>query len=220
MPEPFFITSGSITNALGWVYSHPISFYPEKEEPTVNIYRGRIDHEHINPITLQSVRDFIIGVNNDVGVSWRAGHATVLINGVVYRVVKGSVYEKRDNSVDPLIYLAHAPGATRPDWLVGVLSALAQYYNIDQEPEIVNAIISIAVQASINQFSSVPGAYIAATFSGAEVTDVAIKKGSNLLAGLCPPETPGEPGVWRLRETGEVVTPDGEWVSFSVTGGL
>ena len=186
----------------------------------MSIYRGRVDHEQFPSHILQYVRDFIIGVNRDEPVSWRAGHAIVIINGISYRIVKGATYEKRESASDPIIYLVHTSEVARPDWLVGVLSALAQYYNIDQEPEIVNAITNIAVQTSINQFSSIPGTYLAATFSGIQVTDVAIKKGSNLLAGLCPPEIEGEPKVWRLRETGEVVYPDDDWVTFPIAGGL
>lgn len=202
------------------MFPTPFLSYHKKEESTVNIYRGRVDHEHFPLHIIQYVRDFIIGVSRDEPASWRAGHATVIVNGVSYRTIKGATYERRDTPSDPIFYLAHAPDVPRPDWLTGVLSALAQYYNIDQEPEIVDAITKIAIQASINQFSSIPGTYLAATFSGAPITDVAIKKGSGLLAALCPPEIEGEPKVWRLRETGEVVYPDNDWVVFSITGGL
>jgi hypothetical protein len=218
-------TTGTATNLIDyWVgsttASHPISLYPKRKEITVDIFRGRVDHDNINPSTLQHARDFIIGVSTDIIVQWRAGIATVIINGIVYRIVKGTMYEKRDSISDPQIFLNHVPLCPRPEWLTGVLSALAQFYGIDQESEIVNAIITVAVQASINQFSSIPGSYIASTFTGSEVTDVAIKRGSNLLAGLCPPETEGGPRVWRLRETGEIVEVDREWTTFPIRGGL
>lgn len=207
-------TFTSTTNPL-------LPFVERRRESTVSIYRGRIDHQHFSPTLLQCVRDYIIGVSLDANARWNSGHATVQINDVIYRVMKGSIYEKRESSSDPIIYLCHTPGCARPDWLVGVLSALAQYYGIDQEPGIVDAIIKIAVQGATAQFTSVPGTYVAATFSGVEVRDIAIKMGTNLVAGLCPPETEGGLRVWRLRETGEIVNPTREdgWVTFPITGG-
>jgi hypothetical protein len=176
----------------------------------------------MDPQIIPYVREFILKVSRDESVQWRGKLAIVQINQVVYRIVSGTVYEKRESLIDPIIYLAHASGGTRPDWLTGVLSGVAQFYGIDHEQEIIDALIKIATSAAINQFSSVPGAYLASTFSGVEITDIAIKRGSNLVAGLCPPEKEGEAKVWRLRETGEIVYPTTEdgWVSLSIHGGM
>jgi hypothetical protein len=177
------------------------------------LYTGIVDPRSIPQDIKDSVKNFILRASRNEEARFPSNQMCYIwYDGKPLRVQRGSYYEKSGSD----IILDHNLSYEIPEWLPAVLSAVAQFFGIGNDPEITQAIISMALQISAGIFESLT-ANLAQTFGGLQLTHLAVNSKENLLAGEYPPEVEGEPSVWRLAISGEIVNVEGpDWTAFTL----
>jgi len=178
---------------------------------------GHIDPERIDLRTKEKVKEYIIKTSRNQEARWPGVYCTIWNHdkGISISVMAGSYYSNSDTE----IYLRHNPGGEVPNWVPGALSAVAEFFGILQDPEVNQAIITVAINIAVGLFKPLQ-ANVAQTFGGIPVVRLAINSRDHLLAGEYPPSEDDPEGVpiWRLHLSGEPVNiDDPEWTSFSLS---
>jgi hypothetical protein len=177
------------------------------------IYRGIVEPSTVNQGTKDAIKDYILKASRNEEVRFPSNLVCYIwFDGDPIRVVRGSYYEHLGSE----IYMSHLTDRATPEWVPGALSAVAQFFGVGSDPEIIQAIIKMAIEISAGLYGSIT-ANLAQTFGGLQLTHLAINSKEGLLAGEYPPEVEGDPSVWRLAISGEVVNiNEPDWIAFSL----
>jgi hypothetical protein len=179
------------------------------------MFTAYLDPNSINMRIKSDIKEFILKVSNNQEAFFPSHTCTLWDNysGKPVRVASGT-YRIRPESID----LYHYPNTDVPNWVPGVLSAVTQFFGLGADPEIRNAIISVAIGITSKVFQEARG-NLAEGFNGVPITNLAIHIKDSLLAGQFPadPNHPLDTPVWRLQLSGEPVSVDGEdWIIFGL----
>lgn len=185
------------------------------------MYRGFPDPDQIDPAIKERVRTFIFKASRNESVLWNSKDQCTIWEdrpngeGRLVRVRAGSHYDIDSGGTE--IYLLHDPNQTTPIWVPGLLSALSQFFGISGEPEVKEALISMATRMAADLFRPLHQS-LAETFDGIQLVHLAVNPQKNLLAGQYPSEYPDSDPLWRLAITGEsvVVKDDPSWTIFGL----
>lgn len=188
----------------------------------MNFYKGVREPASTPQEKKDHVKTFILNACRNISARWpnyqceiyredKEGNETgVHVTG------SSSGYSRYDTEV----YLRHDPGVDTPPWVPGVLSAVAQYFGIGNDPEVVQGILEMALKIASGLFESTKRE-IAESFGGIALTHIAINHKSNIIAGQYPanPDDPNSRPFWALPLSGEEVeVSDPDWTVISIQG--
>lgn len=170
-----------------------ITLLPEKEE--------------IDATELLHVRAFISDQAQGKKKSWPNFPVVLRVNGKG-RFVQGGVWELPTGSNN--IFVGNEKGANTPLWAPSALMAIARYYHLETDVQLVKLIHEMLATIVAREIVPVM-TDVAVGYNGAPVTEIAVNRKERIFVGRYP-DADGNPGPFRhlTGEIAEINTKD--WV--------
>lgn len=162
---------------------------------------------------IHSIREFLIHSFNGEGAQWPGYHCTVLMDGYPRKISGGTYYQIYNNE----IYVSHDQGSAVPEWVPGVLIAIAVFFRLHDDAEIRGA----AIDALARSIAGVVLPYqqmLVESYNGKELHEIAINAATKELAA----KIYDDQGVGRyVLQSGVEVDfqSEEEWHAFAVPVG-
>lgn len=173
-----------------------ISFLPRKEE--------------LDNIELTHVRSWILAQAAGEKKAWPGFQAVIRINGKG-RYISGGTWEIREGADH--IYVGNG-GIPTPLWAPSCLMAIARFYRLEDEPDLVKAVQNMLVTIVARDVTPAM-TDLAAGYNGSPIIEIAVNKKERKFVGRYPDEE-GNPGPYRYL-SGEVADVTGDdWVKLQM----
>lgn len=154
----------------------------------------------LNADMLTSVKDFLFKSFRGENPEWPGYHCVIFVDGIPRKITASSYFKFYSSEIQ----LSYERGQEIPDWLPGVLIAIAVFFRLHQDVDIRTA----AVEALARAMAGVILPYqqmLAETYDGRELHEIAVNTETRELAAK----------VYDAMGVGRYVTPSGEEVDFN-----
>jgi hypothetical protein len=176
----------------------------------MKLYKGILDPEDVNPSIKRDVKNFILSVSRNEDAYWPGVSCVIWGDGRPLYIYSGDRYSESNTE----IYLRHRPTDHTPIWVIGVLSAIAQQFRMDDDPEVRSAILQIATNMASGIFKMARDV-LAQSFNGTPIVHLAVNLDTNTLAGQYPATDEDLSPVWREAINGNPVNIEAPgWAPF------
>src|SRR6266545_279425 len=157
--------------------------------------------EEIDPTEKAHVESWLVATAVGKNVTWPGFPLCLRVNGKSRYVTHGS-WECREG--DKNIYVSNGPGVRAPVWAPSCMMAIARYYRLDKNRELVGKIHTMLATIVAKEVIPVM-TEVAEDYNGNPIIEIAVHKEKKLLAGKFPG------GEFR-HLSGEIVEINGDWV--------
>lgn len=130
-----------------------------------------------DPGVIEATREFLIRSFKGEGAQWPGYQCVVVMDGIPRKISGGTYYQLYNND----IYVSHDQGATVPEWVPGVLIAIAVFFRLHDDAEIRGA----AIDALARTIAGVVLPYqqmLVETYNGQELHEIALNAETKELA--------------------------------------
>lgn len=162
--------------------------------------------EDIDPTEIAHIRNWLEGTAAGKKVNWPGFPLCLRVNKKS-RIVQSGVWECRED--DQYLYVGNGTGVAVPLWAPSCMMAIARYYRLDEDKELVAKIHKLL--AEIVARDVIPVMHeIAEDFHGNPIIEIAVHTKDKILAGKWPGTD-----SYRLL-SGEPVVIDKNWVRLKM----
>lgn len=147
----------------------------------------------IDPEEQRRVREFLVKSFKHEAANWPENiHCTLFVDGKSARVVRGSNYQLY-NGKD--LYVGHTATEPPPPWVPGVLIAIAFFFQLNSDPEIIGLSVDLLARVlsdAIRPYQRL----LAQAFNGMALEELAIDAETKVILAKFPALEIGAPDRW------------------------
>ena len=155
----------------------------------------------VDPEEQKKVKEFLLKSLKHEAANWPDNiHCTIFIDGKTMRVVRGSDYQIYSKDV----YVGHGSTNPPPHWVPGVLSAIAFFFRLEADQDLVQLSIELLAKVladAIRPYQTL----LAQSFNGRELSEIAIDSETRTLLAKLPPLEEGGPDRWMAQNGEEMI---------------
>lgn len=148
-------------------------------------------HE-VDPAEQRTVKEFLLRSFKNEAANWTENiHCTIFVDGKTMRIMKGSCYQMYSKD----IYVSHNGIDPPPHWVPAVLLAIMFFFKLDSDAQLKTLAVELLAKVMADAISP-HQALLVQTFSGTELTEIAIDTETRTLLAKYPPLELGGPNRW------------------------
>lgn len=156
------------------------------------------------------VKNYILKVGRNESVRWSGYPCVVLRDGRPVWIKSGSSWQSDPHDYPNDIYIAFNPSIETPPWFIGVITGIAYFFKLADDPEVKQALFDLACRMAADIFRPLRQSLLESAH-GIELTTFAINDETRALAAEYPPVFGVDPAdgtdqsVYRVFFSGEEV---------------